>query len=148
MTLRVLILGLTAGLCLANAGFSQTMHEGASVSLPASAITFQHSGIVTDVGELMAGPAYGDLSSGHHGTFITAPAGFVSPVHTHTEDYFGVVLRGVVANGAPESADVALAQGSYWFQRGEEAHVTKCLPGEDCLMFIYQPGAFDYLTVK
>lgn len=35
-------------------------------------------------------PAYGDLRSGRHGTFVRMPAGFKSPVHTHTEDYFAV----------------------------------------------------------
>jgi hypothetical protein len=66
------------------------------------------------------------------------PAGFVSPVHTHTEDYYAVVVEGV----GP------LPVGSYWFQRGEEAHVTQCLSETDCLFFIVQPGKFDYLSEK
>ena len=76
------------------------------------------------------------------------PRGFVSPVHTHTEDYFGVVIKGVGANQAPGGKVVPLVAGSYWFQRGEEPHVTQCVSAEDCLFFIVQPGRFDYVAVK
>ena len=48
-----------------------------------------------------------------------------SPVHIHTEDYFAVVVEGIGANHAPEAEAVPLPTGSYWFQRGEEAHVTE-----------------------
>ena len=44
----------------------------------------------TEVGELKAGPAYGDFNKGRHGTFIRMPAKFVSPLHYHTADYFGI----------------------------------------------------------
>lgn len=124
---------------------AEVVHDGASVSIPADKLGFGPTGVKTDIGELMAGPAYGDLSSGKHGTFIRMPAGFVSDPHIHTEDYFAVVIEGVGANGPVTGADVALPVGSYWFQRGEEAHVTKCLSDTDCLFFIVQPGKFDYL---
>jgi beta-alanine degradation protein BauB len=127
---------------------AEVMHEGPSVSIPADQVTFGATGIATDAGELLAGPVFGDLAHGKHGTFIRMPAGFVSPEHTHTEDYLAVVLRGTGANGLPGAVDLPLPSGSYWFQRGEEAHVTKCLSTEECLFFLYQPGAFDYLPVK
>jgi hypothetical protein len=73
------------------------------------------------------------------------PAGFSSAVHTHTEDYYAVVIKGIGANHAPGAKDVALPTGSYWFQKGEEAHVTKCLSKTDCLFFLVQPGKFDYV---
>jgi hypothetical protein len=133
---------------MATVASADVTHYGSSVSLPADQVQFGPTGVKTDIGELMAGPAFGDLSKGQHGTFIRMPAGFVSPVHTHTEDYLAVVISGVGANGLAGSADVALPAGSYWFQRGEEAHVTKCLSTEDCLFFIYQPGEFDYVTTE
>ncbi|MEO5621600.1 MAG: DUF4437 domain-containing protein [Cypionkella sp.] len=127
---------------------AEVIHHGASLSLPADQLQFGPTGIKTEAGELMAGPAFGDLSKGQHGTFIKMPAGFVSPIHTHTEDYLAVVIKGVGGNGAVGAADVPLPVGSYWFQRGEEAHVTKCLSAEECLFFLYQPGKFDYLPVN
>lgn len=127
---------------------TQPKHEGPSVSTPAGNIKFFGSGVKTNKGELFAGPAYGDLQQGRHGTFIRMPFGFVSPVHTHTEDYYGVVIKGVGANQKPGGEVIPLAAGSYWFQKGEEPHVTQCLSKTDCLFFIVQPGKFDYVPTK
>lgn len=127
---------------------AQVVHDGASVSIPADKLGFGATGVKTDIGELYAGPAYGDLSTGKHGTFIRMPANFVSDPHIHTEDYFAVVIEGVGANGPVTGEDIALPAGSYWFQRGEEPHVTKCLSDTDCLFFIVQPGKFDYLPAN
>ena len=133
---------------VAAAGSASAADPRASVSRPADQIGFGPTGVKTAVGELKAGPAYGDLSKGKHGTFIRMPAGFVSDPHIHTEDYFGIVISGIGVNGLAGSADIPLPQGSYWFQRGKEKHVTKCVSTLDCLFFIYQPGKFDYVTAK
>ncbi|MFM9597709.1 hypothetical protein ACKI1O_51420, partial [Streptomyces scabiei] len=45
-------------------------HEGPSVSIPADQIKFFATGVKAEKGELQAGPAYGDLQHGRHGTFI------------------------------------------------------------------------------
>src|SRR5262249_25068519 len=71
-------------------------------------------------GELSAAPAYGDLAKGAHGTFIKMPAGYVSPTHTHTDDYWAVVVSGVMVNKTPDGRDVPLPIGSYYFQKGGE----------------------------
>ena len=120
-----------------------------SVSTPVTQLTYGPTGVSDGVpGELNAAVAYGDLAHGAHGTFIKMPAGFVSPVHTHTEDYWGVVISGVAANGIPGSRDIPLPVGSYWFQKGGEAHVTKCLSPNECIFFISQNGKFDYIKVS
>jgi hypothetical protein len=118
-----------------------------SVSTPVTELRYGPTGVSDGVhGELNAAPAYGDLAHGAHGTFIKMPAGFVSPIHVHTEDYWGVVISGVAANGVPGKADVPLPVGSYWFQKGGERHVTKCLSPNECIFFINQRGKFDYVT--
>jgi hypothetical protein len=120
-----------------------------STSTPVTQLQYGSTGVSDGVhGELKAAPAYGDLGHGAHGTFIRMPAGFVSPIHIHTGDYWGVVISGVAANGLPGSADIALPAGSYWFQKGGERHVTKCLSPNECLFFISQNGKFDYVTDK
>lgn len=117
-----------------------------SISIPLTQLRYGPTGVSDGVhGELAAAPAYGDLAHGPHGTFIKMPPGFVSQVHTHTEDYWGVVISGVAANGLPGSKDTPLPVGSYWFQKGGEAHVTKCLSPNECIFFISQNGKFDYL---
>lgn len=145
---RLAALAASLALSFALPAVAEVMHHGASISLPADKIGFGGTGIKTEAGELFAGPAFGDLTKGMHGTFIKMPAGFVSPVHTHTEDYLAVVIHGVGENGPAGAPDVPLPVGSYWFQRGEEPHVTKCLSKEDCLFFLYQPGKFDYIPVQ
>jgi hypothetical protein len=118
-----------------------------SISTPVTQLSYGPTGVSDGVhGELNAAPAYGDLAHGAHGTFIKMPAGFVSPIHIHTEDYWGVVISGVAVNGLPGSTDVALPVGSYWFQKGGERHVTKCISPNECIFFISQHGKFDYIA--
>src|ERR1700722_11866125 len=90
-----------------------------SVSTPITDLKYGPTGISDGVhGELYAAPAFGDVSRGPHGTFIKMPAGFVSPPHTHSDDYWSVVLTGVMVNGRPGSKDIPLPAGSYYFQKG------------------------------
>jgi hypothetical protein len=145
-TIAALAAGLLAAATLASAVVAQNDRE--SVSIPADKITFGPTGVKAQAGELKAGPAYGNLAAGKHGTFIRMPAGFVSAPHTHTEDYFGIVVQGVAANGLVGAPDLPLPVGSYWFQKGKEKHVTKCLAATECLFFIYQPGKFDYVVAN
>jgi len=116
-----------------------------SSSKPVSELTYGPTGISDGVhGELQAAPAYGDLSRGPHGTFIKMPAGYESPTHTHTEDYWAVVVSGAMVNKKPDGADVPLPVGSYYFQKGGEPHVTKCISPNGCVFFASQDGKFDY----
>lgn len=137
-----------SGYALAQDAPARPGHETTSLSIPAKDITFVKTGVKAAAGELEAGPAYGNLQTGHHGTFIHMPAGFVSAVHTHTEDYYAVVVKGVGANDPVGAKPKGLPIGSYWFQRGEEPHVTRCLSKTGCLFFIVQPGKFDYVPAK
>jgi hypothetical protein len=117
----------------------------ASISTPVSELKYGPTGISDGVhGELQASPAYGDLAHGPHGTFIRMPAGYVSKVHTHSEDYWAVVVAGAMVNKKPDAPDVPLPVGSYYFQKGGEPHVTKCISPEGCVFFVSQSGKFDY----
>jgi hypothetical protein len=134
-------------LALLAAGSIAAAAGGASVNTPVTDLKFGPTGVSDGVhGELHAAAAYGDHAHGAHGTFIKMPAGFVSKVHTHTEDYWGVVISGVGVNEKPGDAGVALPVGSYWFQKGGERHVTKCISANECIFFISQAGKFDYLA--
>lgn len=117
-----------------------------SVSTPVTELKYGPTGISDGVhGELKAAAAYGDLARGAHGTFIKMPAGFVSKIHVHAGDYWGVVISGVAVNGLPGSKDIPLPVGSYWFQKGGEPHVTKCISPNECIFFISQNEKFDYV---
>lgn len=125
---------------------SATPEGKLSLNIPVTQLQYGHTGVADGVhGELMAAPAYGDLAQGAHGTFIKMPAGFVSPIHMHTGDYWGVVISGVGANGPVGRTDVPLPVGSYWFQKGGEPHITRCLSPNECIFFINQSTKFDYI---
>lgn len=116
-----------------------------SISVPVTELKFFDTG----VGPLKAAVGFGDLSKGAHSTYVKLPAGFVSPLHTHTEDYYAVVISGVVANEVDAQAkDRPLPAGSYWFQKGKVNHVTKCISAIECIVFITQPGKFDYVNAQ
>lgn len=139
---------LIAGALLAWSAATLAEPSGpASVSIPVTQLSYGPTGVSDGVhGDLRAAPAYGDLAHGAHGTFIKMPAGFVSHVHVHTQDYWGVVISGVAVNTSPNGPDIALPVGSYWFQKGGEAHVTKCISPNECIFFINQAGKFDYVV--
>jgi len=134
-------------LCTGTAGAGAAPEGKHSVNTPVTQLQYFSTGVSDGLhGELRAAGAYGDLGKGAHGTFIRMPAGFVSPVHIHTEDYWGVVISGVAVNGPPGAEPVQLPAGSYWFQKGGERHVTQCVSPNECLFFISQQGKFDYVV--
>jgi quercetin dioxygenase-like cupin family protein len=131
----VLASALCANLCNAADG---------SVSIPVTALKYEQAAF----GPLKSAQAYGDRYGGKHGSFVKLPAGFVSPPHTHTEDYYATVISGVIASGLESEPDIPLAPGSYWFQKGKERHVTKCLSANECVFFQSQAGKADFLISK
>ena len=118
---------------------------GPSVNIPVTKLKYFDTGIgkQSGVGTLRAANGHGDLQHGAHGTIIKMPAGFVSRVHSHTGEYWAVVISGVGVNGTPGSTDVPLPAGSYWSQKGGEPHVTKCISSNECIFFISQSVKFD-----
>ncbi len=114
--------------------------------MPVTELKFAETG-VADLGQVKIAPVYGDPGKYQHGTFVKWPAGFASSAHVHKEDYFAVVINGIIVNPGPGSKEIPLPPGSYWSQRGGEAHITKCISKTECLFFIYQPGAFDHVVV-
>jgi len=94
------------------------------------------------------GTVWGDAAKGPHGSFLWLPHGFISAPHLHTGDYDAVIVAGTVTNAEPGQAEVKLGPGSYYFQRREADHVTKCLGDADCLIYISQSQAFDFVTSR
>jgi hypothetical protein len=138
-----LMLAITAVGALCTYAYAQTKQE--SVNVPAAQLRFNETG----VGRLKAATGFGQMSQGAHGTFVKLPAGYSTPLHRHTGDYYAVVITGVVANEQSSTAkDRPLGPGSYWFQRGNEDHVTKCLSNIDCVTFVSQSDKFDFIPTK
>jgi quercetin dioxygenase-like cupin family protein len=116
-----------------------------SHSLAADDMTFFDTGArgVDGNTKIEASDAYGSLVDGKHGSFFRFSPGFVSPLHSHTDDYGAIVIEGEMANYQPGETPTKLGPGSFWFQKGKQSHTTVCYSDTGCLAFIIQGNKFD-----
>ncbi len=98
-------------------------------------------GSVVDVAVLSGNPAIGA-----NVRLIRFPAGFVAPVHAHTGDYNGVVVKGTWRHWFDETGEEQeLPPGSYVFQPGGEMHGDACVGPENCIMLLQQSVFADFI---
>ncbi|MBY3060407.1 DUF4437 domain-containing protein [Rhizobium leguminosarum] len=118
---------------------------GTSVSNPASHYSFTDTGArgVNPKTGIQVANVWGDVTKGAHGAFFRFDPGFVSKLHTHTYDYYAVVIKGQLENYQPGQKHEKLGPGSYWYQRGKEAHTTACVSKQPCQIYIVQQNKFD-----
>ncbi|MBT6987566.1 MAG: DUF4437 domain-containing protein, partial [Rhodospirillaceae bacterium] len=77
------------------------------------------------------GGAYGNMSKGGHGTFGKFPAKFITPFHTHSGAYHGVVVAGTMTNPFKgEENPPELTPGSYWYVPAKSEHATACVSAQ------------------
>lgn len=92
----------------------------------------------------------GDRFTEEYMAMVRLPAGLVSPTHVKTANMFGVVVAGtishVAADADPANA-VLLPEGSFYMVPAGLAHLSKCVSDFDCVTFLVQDGAFDFLPV-
>lgn len=139
MSKKVAVLAAIGVVCAALPLLAQEPNAAQSLGIPADAVKYQ------DLGGPQLGTVWGDAAKGAHGSFLRLPKGFVSPSHLHTGDYYGVIVQGAVTNAEAGQQEVVLGPGSYYFQKGKADHVTKCIGDTDCLIYISQSKAFDFI---
>ena len=92
---------------------------------------------------------WGDHTKGGFGAFIKFPAGFTSPLHTHTNAYKIVVVSGTWLQTPEGKAEMRLGPGSYAYQPGDGyKHVTACDKASECVIFSESTGKFDLIPAK
>ncbi len=92
---------------------------------------------------------WGNHTTGAFGALIKFPAGFVAPMHTHTNDYNVVVLSGTWINGPEGKPAISLGPGSYMMQPGENyRHTTTCDAASECVVHVESKGKFDLKVVE
>ncbi len=135
------VLALLAG-CAAQPGGGFDAEQ--EVVLPAGQLEFHN---INPAIKMAA--AYGDRSSGAHGSFGTFPANFTTPFHTHSGAYHGVVVKGVMTNPfQDEESPPTMKPGSYWYVPAGSVHATACVSSEPCEFYFYADGAFDFHPVE
>ena len=99
-----------------------------------------------------AAPIMGDGMKGDpHFSYLKLPAGFTSPPHSHSSDYWSVLVQGKMTHWAAfenEANAKQLGVGDLTFMPAKTEHISKCFPGAECIMAMYQKGKFDFITAK
>ena len=149
LTLCVAALSLIAGLAAARAEVSR---RGPDITrTPAPEVKYQPLDPRDTEGK---GPqiamVFGDMKKpAPVGFLFKVPGGFRPGPHLHTQDYYSVVLQGVVHDFAPGSDEgKGIGPGGHWFQAGKAAHDNHCASAEPCVIFIYSPVGYDYIPLK
>jgi quercetin dioxygenase-like cupin family protein len=97
---------------------------------------------------VMSADVWGDHTKGAFGGFTKFPAGFQTPLHTHTSEYKIVVVSGTFLQGPEGKPVVRLGPGSYLVQpAGSYRHTTGCDKASECVIFIQSEGKFDLIPV-
>ena len=86
---------------------------------------------------------------GGFGQLIELPPGFRSPLHSHSGDFHGVLIRGTwLHEDASGKGSPLTAPGSYVRQAGGENHFDSCVSKEPCLLFLFQYARADVILAK
>jgi beta-alanine degradation protein BauB len=92
---------------------------------------------------------WGDHTKGAFGAMVKFPAGFVTPMHTHTNAFRIVIISGTFLQTPEGKSEVRLGPGSYAYQPGGSyRHVTACDKASDCVFLTQSTGKFDLLPVE
>ena len=99
-----------------------------------------------------AAPISGDGTKGAYEGYLKLPAGFESPPHSHTNDYWSILVQGKMthwaAAGGSEKDSKQLGVGDLTHMPAKLEHVSKCYPGAECIMVVVQKGKFDFVPAK
>jgi beta-alanine degradation protein BauB len=91
---------------------------------------------------------WGDHTKGAFGSLMKFPAGFMAPLHTHTNAFKIVVISGTFLQTPEGKSEVRLGPGSYELQPGGSyKHTTGCDKASECLFFATGDGKFDLIPV-
>jgi quercetin dioxygenase-like cupin family protein len=88
---------------------------------------------------------YGDLERKRPTSFLMRySAGVHAPPHTHSSDYYAVVVSGQFRHYLKsEDEREILTTGATWFQKADVVHEDRCLGPEDGILSIFWPEGFD-----
>ena len=92
---------------------------------------------------VMTAKLWGDQNKGAYGALTKFPAGYMAPLHYHTNDIKLVVIQGAYTYNGKK-----YGTGSYLFIPGGDKHVSGGVDDSESIFFIEQPGKFDLKPVE
>jgi hypothetical protein len=151
LSLRALkVLTISAGIVLGTMNTAQAKDMAPKVVPPEAAKWIP---MIPEMGN--KGPAFNivfgepGMMGKPFGGMFRVPAGGESPLHTHTSDYWAIMVSGIEsARKNPEDSPTPIPPGSTWFQPAKAPHINKCMGPEDCVFFVYYPTGMDYIPTQ
>jgi hypothetical protein len=151
---KLLHAGVIAGLTLGSFALGTAIAKGPAPKAPELTLLKDQTWTpLMKEGPLPAvAPIEGNGMKGAYMGYLKLPAGFESPPHSHTLDYWSVLVQGKMthwaAAGGSEKDSKPISVGDMTFMPGKVEHVSKCYPGADCIMVIMQKGKSDFIVAK
>jgi quercetin dioxygenase-like cupin family protein len=100
-----------------------------------------------DLGGPKLGNLNGDYKKGNYLALMQLPAGFTSPMHTHSGAYEAIQIEGTSRHwleGEDGTKAKKMTPGSYWAMPAKLKHYSACEAGKDCVLLVIQKGKFDF----
>lgn len=93
----------------------------------------------------------GDRFTESYQAMVRLPAGTTSPLHIKTATMHGILISGRMVHYTPdtppEKAQI-ISAGAYYRIDADTPHVSACVSDTECVTYLYQDGAFDFLPVQ
>jgi len=134
------VIGLAAPVATLNAA-----NAGKPVTMTPDQLKWVPNPAATGV---MMATAWGDPSKGPFGAFNKFVAGFTAPLHTHSASTRIVVISGTMSMTGEDGKEIKFPAGSFYTQPNTFPHVTKCLAGAECIIYIETDGKWDLKPVE
>lgn len=90
-------------------------------------------------------PLWGDRAQGEAGTMLRTPPGWDSGPHSHTADYWAVVVQGTWKHWVPstgEGVGLQLEPGAHWTQIHTQLHQDACVSKVPCVVFLFNKDPY------
>lgn len=133
---------LAALIAILAAGGAAQAQQVANRYLPADAIPWVvEPGAPVELGHLWGLPR----DKGEAGTLLRTPAGFSSGPHSHTADYWAVVVQGTWQHWVPstgEGVGLKFEPGAHWTQVKTQLHEDACVSATPCVILLYNKAPY------
>ena len=88
---------------------------------------------------------WGKREQGEAGTLLTTAPGFKSGPHSHTADYWAIVVQGTWKHWVPstgEGVGLQLEPGAHWTQIHTQLHEDACVSKGPCIIFLFNKDPY------
>jgi hypothetical protein len=138
---RTLATGIVAAMVATAFGAVVAQQSAANRYVPADKVPWAaEAGAPVRLGAL-----WGDRARGEAGALLSTPAGFQSGLHSHTADYWAVVVQGTWQHWVPstgEGVGLRLEPGSHWTQIKTQLHEDACVSSTPCIIFLFNKAPY------